>query len=175
MHTGSHLDPRMHTGNIVMQSPYAYGDRDESPYAYRDRWYPRMHRGIMCHAIPVCIRGLNLIPVCIRGSYRSLYAYRDCMTPIPVCIREFSWIPVCIQWSRWSPYAYGDHMTLIPVCIRGFGRCLYAYGDISVTNRMHNEIVSKWEISLVSLYGKLCIWGSPYAYGDHRMHTGRDR
>ena len=59
-----------------------------------------MHTGIMCHAIPVCIRGLNLITVCIRGSYRSLYAYRDRMTPIPVCIKGYNMhmgITVCIS------------------------------------------------------------------------------
>ena len=94
------------------------------------------------------------------------------MTPITICIREFSWIPVCIQGSWWSPYAYGDRMTLIPVCIWGFGRCLYAYGDISVTNRMHNEIVSTWEIKscipiwkIMHMGISIRIWGSPYAYG----------
>ena len=172
MCTGMYFNPRMHTGIASQYSPYAYGDRDESPYAYRDRLYPCMHTGIMCHAIPVCIRGLNLITVCIRGSYRSLYAYRDRRTPITVCIREFSWIPVCIRGSRWSQYAYGDRMTLIPVCIRGFVRCLYAYGDISVTNRMHNEIVSIWEIKSCIPICKIMHMGIA---GDPRMHTGGDR
>ena len=30
----------------------------------------RMHTGIMCHAIPICIRGSISIPVCIWGSRR---------------------------------------------------------------------------------------------------------
>jgi hypothetical protein len=38
-----------------------------SPYAYGDCTNPRMHTGITCHAIPVCI----------RGSLRSPYAYGD--------------------------------------------------------------------------------------------------
>jgi hypothetical protein len=67
-------------------------------------------------------------------------------------------------------------MTLIPVCIRGFVRCLYAYGDISVTNRMHNEIVSIWEIKYCIPICKIMhrriavrIWGSPYAYGHRQL------
>ena len=38
-----------------------------SPYAYGDHTTPRMHTGITCHVIPVCI----------RGSLRSPYAYGD--------------------------------------------------------------------------------------------------
>ena len=81
-------------------------------------------------------------------------------------------------WGYWrSPYAYGDSMTLIPVCIWGFVRCLYAYGDISVTNRMHNEIVSIWEIKSCIPICKIMhmgiavrIWESPYAYGQGSLN-----
>ncbi len=86
LHIGIDLDPRMHTGIAWQHSPYAYRDRDQSPYAYRDRWDPRMNTGIICHAIPVCIRGSRSIPLCIWASCWSPYAYRDCMTLIPVCI-----------------------------------------------------------------------------------------
>ena len=48
-------DPHMHTG-IFMRSPYAYGDlRDPLMHAGIDL-DPRMHTGIACHVITVCIR-----------------------------------------------------------------------------------------------------------------------
>jgi hypothetical protein len=89
---------------------------------------------------------------------------------------------VCIWGSWWSQYAYGYRMTLITFCIQGFVRCLYAYRDISVTNHMHNEIVSTWEIKSCIPICKIMhtgiavhIWGSPYAYGQGTLkysHAG---
>jgi hypothetical protein len=110
---------------------------------------------IAWHEIPVCIWGSRSIPVCIRGLHvmGSPYAYRD---------------------QNQSPYAYGDrrdprmHMGIawhvIPVCIWGFVRSPYAYGDISVTNRMHTGNISIWEIKSCI---PICVI-SPY--GDRRMH-----
>ena len=54
-----------------------------SPYAYGDCTNPRMHTGITCHAIPVCIRGSLRSPYAYGDWFWSLYAYGDCMTCNP--------------------------------------------------------------------------------------------
>ena len=77
-----------------------------SPYAYGERTNPRMNMGIMCHAIPVCIRGSQWSPYAYGDQDQSSYAYRDCMScnprmhtgisVLPICIRGLILIPVCI-------------------------------------------------------------------------------
>ena len=165
------------------QSSHVNGDRDNSPHAYGDHANPCMHTGITQHAVPVCIRGSRSILVCIRGSHKSLYAYGDRMKipvckwgarhVIPICIRGLILIPVCKWVSRRSPYAYGDCMDTNPHMHTGICASLYAYGDFSVTNRMHTGNIFTWEIKscipicvIVSNIGiAVCMWGSPYANG----------
>ena len=82
-HTFAYGDPHMHTAIPVWEITHM-GIQDLishmeifpvcirlvteiSPYAYGDCTNPRMHTGLTCHAIPVCI----------RGSLRSPYAYGD--------------------------------------------------------------------------------------------------
>jgi len=55
----------------------------------------------------------------------------------------------------------------------GICASLYAYGDFSVTLRMHNEVVRIREIKfctipicvILHMGIAVCIWGSPYANG----------
>ncbi len=61
---------------------------------------------------------------------------------------------------------------MIPVCIQGFAQCPYAYGDNSVTNRMHMGNISIWEIKscipiceFFHMGITVCISRSQYAYG----------
>jgi hypothetical protein len=78
---------------------------------------PRMHTGIACHVIPVCIWGSIKSPYTYGDQDQSPYAYGDYMTcnprmhmgikinprmhtgidQIPICIRGSRTIPVCIQ------------------------------------------------------------------------------
>ena len=69
-------------------------------------------------------------------------------------------------------YAYGVWMDTNSRMHTGICASLYAYGDFSVTPRMHNEVVRIREIKscitvCVSSHTGIavCIWGSPYAYG----------
>jgi hypothetical protein len=122
----------MHTGITVC----IRGLR-KSPYAYRDRMTsnPRMHMVIKSN--PHMHVGIKQIPVCIRGSHENprMHTGIACHV-IPVCIRGFSG----------SLYAYGDRMDTNPRMHMGICASLYAYGDFSVTPRMHNEVVRIREI-----------------------------
>ena len=140
------------------------GSKSIVPYAYRDRWYPFMHTGIRCHAIPGCIWGSRSIPVCIWGYQRSPYAYRDYMTHNP---RMHMGIKI-------NPRMHTG-ITEIPICIRvshDTNPRPYAYGDISVTNHMYRGNISIWEIKscipscIISHTGiAICTWGLQYANG----------
>jgi len=108
-----------------MRSPYAYGDQDQSPYAFREcKNPPRMHTGILCHVIPVCIRGF----ICNPRMHTGI--------DLDPCMHT--------GFSR-SLNAYGDWLDTNPRMHTGFFASLYA-GDFSVTPRMHNEVVRIWEV-----------------------------
>jgi len=184
----------------IRQFPYAYS---ESHYVYGDHrthtgieyMIYRMRTVIV--VIPVCIRELSQLTVCIRGFilHELPYAYGDCCNPhmhtvtikITVRIRGFT--------TYQSPYAYGYHgsprmHTVIAtntVCIRRdkIYSPPYAYGDF-LYPRTRTGTVQSLTVCITNLcaygktrlgspYAKLCIWGSPYAYGDHRTRTGSDR
>jgi hypothetical protein len=132
---------------------YYYGD---SPYAYGDQFLTCQRSFLesrveseFSHASEFCE-----CTTCTRHiqNMKSLYADGD---------QDHS--PYAYGDWFWSLYAYGIrgshvdrrdprmHMGIawhvIPVCIRGFVRSPCSYGDISVTNRMHNMgNISIWEI-----------------------------
>ncbi len=83
-----------------------------------------------------------------------------------------SMITICIPGSHDTNPSMHTGICEMPVCIQFF----------LVTNRMHNEIVSIWEIKSCIPICKIMhmgiavrIWGSPYAYGQGSLtylHTG---
>ena len=145
----------------------------KSLYAYQDytTCYPRMHTGMKINLgmhtgiaqIPIAYGDRMKIPVCKWGARHVIL----------ICIRGLILIPVCKWVSRRSPYAYGNHMDTNPRMHTGICASLYAYGDFSVTNRMHTGNIFTWEIKscipicvIVSNIGiAVCMWGSPYANG----------
>ena len=118
----------------------------------------------------------KLIPVRIRGVPIRVWGVRQKNSHMGRHIThnevEHIWGLTCIQGHANPRVHTGISWTLIPVCIRGFAQSPYAYGDISVTNRMHMGNMSIWEIRscipicVISQTGiAVCIWGSPYANG----------
>jgi hypothetical protein len=69
---------------------------------------PRMHTGISCHAIPVCIRGSIKSPYTYGDQDQSPYAYGDYMTCDP---RIHMGIKI-------NPRMHTE-IDQIPICIRG--------------------------------------------------------
>jgi len=102
-------NPHMHTG-ILIKSPYAHGDLCNPHMHMGIDLNPRMHTGIMCHAIPVCIWELIKSPYTYGDQDQSPYAY----------VRGLH--------DMQSPYAYGDQ-----------DQSPHAYGDQS-NPRMHMKV-----------------------------------
>ena len=128
--------------------------------------------------IPICIRGSKSIPVCIWGSRRSPYAYGDRMTCNPRMHTGIKINPRMHTGMRKSPYAYGDRMDTNPRMHTGICASLYAYGDFSVTHRMHTGNISIWEIRscipiCVILHTGIAVCGiaKKFAYGDPVTHN----
>ena len=180
---------RLHMRIFFSYSPYAYGD---SPYAYGGLVCAQLARG----AWVTHLLGKKIACVRIRGFilHELPYAYGDWCNPrmhtvtikITVRIRGFT--------TYQSLYAYGYHgstrmhtvISTNTVCIRRdkIYSSPYAYGDFMYP-RMHTGTVQSLTVCITNLcaygktrfwspYAKFCIWGSPYAYGDHCTHTGGD-
>jgi hypothetical protein len=141
----------MHMG-IPICTRGLIGKTGKSPYAYGN---PHLHTGMS----PLLYPHMHMaIPACIL---KSPYAYRDCS--------RMMGFPVCIWWSLYahgdesavrSPYAYGNHCMKmgIPICIRGFLQnwgfhCMHMAIPICIRGQAACSI-------------PVCIWKSPYAYGD---------
>ncbi len=161
-------NPRMHTG-ILIKSPYAYGDWSWFPYAYGDFIDPRMHTGIMCHAIPVCIRGSIKSPYTYGDQDQSPYAYGDYMTCDPRSLYAYARsIPVCKQGSHvmQSLYAYGDYIMWSPYAYGDQEQSPYAYRDnenprmhmgVKINPHMHTGIAC--HVIPVWIRGFICVIG----------------
>ncbi len=143
-------------------------------------WSPYVHNFIMHRGsphmhffafLPVCIWG---VPACVRGPNSDVWAIfpwvtRWTRTGIKTpCMRTGD--PHAHMESHLDPRMHtGIAKKRIPICIQRFAWCTYAYGDNSVTTRMHMGNISIWKmkscIPLCNFFHLGCIRRSQYAYG----------
>ncbi len=131
-----------HLRIFLSYSLYAYGD---SPCAYGDQYLMCLQR-----VSDLCL-GHTLNKIFLDASAHPPTSKNNIHTGIDLNPRMHTGIachviPVCIRGFSGSLYAYGDRMDTNPRMHMGICASLYAYGDFSVTPRMHNEVVRIREI-----------------------------